>query len=127
LTNILRDLKEDATRGRIYLPLDEIAQCGYSEQDLLAGVADARFDRLMALQIDRVRQFYHAGADLLGWLEPAGRRVFGMMLDTYWKLFGVIARRPREVLARRVGLSAWDRLRVAVRWTCWPPRRSALP
>jgi phytoene synthase len=127
LTNILRDLKEDVSRRRIYLPLNELRECGYSPDDLLRGVADQRFDRLMAIQIGRARRLYHEGAGLFDFLEPDGRRVFGMMTATYHALLQRIARRPRQVVARRVRLGRWQKLRIAARWMLLPPRRSSLP
>ena len=59
LTNILRDVGEDAQRGRIYLPLEEMAAFDYTEQDLLAGVNDDRWKALMRFQIKRARNYYH--------------------------------------------------------------------
>ena len=127
LTNILRDLKEDVSRRRIYLPLSELRQCGCSPDELLRGVADQRFDRLMAIQIDRARRLYREGAELFNFLEADGRRVFGMMTATYHALLQEIARRPRQVLSRRVRLGRWQKLRIAARWRLLPPRRSSLP
>ncbi len=127
LTNILRDLKEDVSQGRIYLPLAELRQCGYSAEDLSRGVADDHFARLMAIQIRRARQLYHEGAELLDWLEPDGRPVFGVMTATYHALLERIARRPESVLGHRVRLSRWQKMRIAARWALLPPRRSALP
>ena len=127
LTNILRDLKEDAAHGRVYLPLEDLRACGYPAEDLVAGVLDARLDRLMALEIDRAERFYREGAELLDWLEPGGRRIGGMMIDTYHRLLLRIKRRPREVFARRVRLGRFEKLRIAARWALLPPRRLALP
>jgi phytoene synthase len=127
LTNILRDLKEDAARGRVYLPREEIERFGYSPDDLVRGAADERFDRLMAFQIDRARLLYREGAELFEWLQPPGRRIFGMMVHTYWRLLEAIARQPRRVLHGRVRLSGWEKLRIAMRWSLLPPRRSSLP
>jgi phytoene synthase len=127
MTNILRDLKEDAEQGRIYLPQEDLRRCEYSVEDLAAGVADERFGRLMELEIDRARRLYHEGAALFDWLEPDGRRVFGMMTTIYDRLLERIARRPSDVLHRRVGLSRWQKLGIAARWALLPARRSALP
>lgn len=127
MTNILRDLKEDAARGRVYLPDEDLRACGYSAEDLTAGVADERFGRLMELEIGRVRECYHAGADLIDCLLPEGRRIFGMMVSVYHGLLEEIARRPTEVLRRRVRLGRPRKLAIAARWFLLPPRRSALP
>ncbi|HUT89868.1 MAG TPA: phytoene/squalene synthase family protein [Thermoguttaceae bacterium] len=127
VTNILRDLREDIEQGRVYLPLEDLRRCEYSVEDLAAGVVDERFERLMELEIDRARRFYHEGAELFDWLEPDGRRVFGMMTTVYHRLLEQIARRPNEVFRRRVGLSRWRKLGIAARWALLPARRSALP
>ena len=58
LTNILRDVGEDANRGRIYLPLEELALFNYTEEDLFNGVVDRRWRELMRFQIQRARKFY---------------------------------------------------------------------
>jgi phytoene synthase len=127
ITNILRDLKEDAQLGRVYLPIEDLRTCDYSIDDLAAGVADQRFDRLMKFQVDRARQFYHEGAELFDWLEPDGRRIFGLMTSIYYRLLQEIQRRPGEVFSRRVQLPRSTRLRLAARWALLPARRSALP
>jgi phytoene synthase len=122
LTNILRDLKQDAASGRVYLPQEDLDRCGYSAEDLGHGVADERFDGLMAIEIRRAQEFYRRGADLFDWLEPPGRRIFGMMLATYSRLLEAIAQRPQNVLVGRVHLSRWQKLRIAARWTLLPAR-----
>jgi len=135
LTNILRDIKEDALRGRLYLPAADLRQCGYAPDELgalppdvlLRFVPDARFDRLMRLEIDRARQFYRQGAELFDWLEPAGRRVFGMMTSLYGGLLRRIEAAPARVLDGRVRLGRLRKLAIVARWTLLPPRRISLP
>jgi phytoene synthase len=127
MTNILRDLAEDAQQGRVYLPLEDLRRFEYSEEDLRDGVVDARFDRLVQFEVDRARRFYHQGADLFDRLEPDGRRIFGMMTSVYHRLLERIGHRPREVFGRRVRLSRWRKLGIAARWALFPAGRSALP
>lgn len=127
ITNILRDLKEDARQGRVYLPREDFRRVGYSVEDLSAGVTDDGFERLMAFQVDRARRLYREGAELFDWLEPDGRRIFGMMTAIYHRLLERIERRPSEVFRRRVRLTRWEKLAVAARWALLPARRSALP
>jgi phytoene synthase len=119
LTNILRDLKEDAQQGRVYLPEEDLRACGYSADDLVQGVADERFDRLMALELNRAEQLYREGAELSHYLEPDGRRIFGMMATVYHRLLAEIRRRQHEVLQTRIGLSSWQKLTIAVRCMLW--------
>ena len=73
LTNILRDVKEDADRGRIYIPLDEMARFGYSEQDLMDGVVNDAFRNLMKFQADRARRYFHSGSRLFHLLPQESR------------------------------------------------------
>ena len=127
LTNILRDLGEDAARGRIYLPLADLRMAGYSAEELRAGRRNEGFDRLLEMEIDRARQLYHEAAELIDWLEPDGRRIFGMMTGIYYRLLERIAQRRQDLFQCRIGLSRRDKLLLALRWLLLPPRRSALP
>ena len=117
LTNVLRDLKEDAARGRIYLPLEDLRACGYAESELLAGVRDERLDRLVRLEVRRADEFFAQGASLGPRLCDDGRRVLGAMLDTYGALLEKIDRAGGEVLDRRVRVGQWKKMRIAARWS----------
>jgi len=121
LTNILRDLKEDAQQDRVYLPLEELRQFDYSVEELKSGAANEQFRRLMDFQIDRAERFYRQGAELIEWLQLEGRRTFGMMMTTYRAVLEKIKRRPADVLRRRVCLSRATKLRIAARWIILPP------
>jgi phytoene synthase len=116
LTNILRDLKEDAARGRVYLPQEDLRRFGYSIHDLRSGRADQRFGRLMEFEIDRVRTLYREAAGLPAYLEPDGQRICRLMIEVYRRLLERIATRPEEVLLRRVRLGPGEKLRIAARW-----------
>ena len=126
LTNILRDVKEDASAERFYLPLADLRECGYSVDDLAAGVDDARFRRLVAKEVARAETLYREGRELIDWLEPLGRRIFGLMTATYEALLREIAARPGDILLRRVRLGKLQKLRLAARWTFLPPRKESL-
>ena len=102
LTNILRDLKEDAARDRVYLPLDDLERFDYSPDDLQSGVADDRFIALMRFEIERAKSLY-GEADLLApELPPSPRRVFRLMTGAYRELLASIERKPDEVLKGRM-------------------------
>jgi phytoene synthase len=123
LTNILRDLKEDAAWGRVYLPREDLRRFDYSVDDLTSGVVDERFDRLVSFEVDRARRLYRDGAELFDWLEPDGRRIFGMMITIYHRLLCRVDRARRLLFSERVGLSRCEKLRIAARWALLPPRR----
>jgi phytoene synthase len=121
LTNILRDVKEDAARGRVYLPLEDVRACGAAVEDLLDGVAGEPVARLVAMEVARAESFYREGARLAEFLEPDGRRIFGLMTATYRALLRKIAARPHAILSRRVRLGAAKKLQLALRWLLFSP------
>lgn len=123
LTNILRDLKEDAERGRIYLPQEDLDRFGYSADDLRACIRDERFARLMDFEIDRTERFYRSAERLDDFLEPPGRPAFAAMLGIYHGLLGEIKRKTSAVLERRVRLSGWRKLRITAGALWSLPRR----
>jgi phytoene synthase len=123
LTNILRDIQEDSQGGRLYLPLGDLRQCGYSPDESFSFSADERFHKLIAMEVERAEAFYRDGAELMEWLDPAGRRIFGLMVTTYHELLRKIAREPKLVLQGRVRLGRLRRLRLAMRWMFLPARR----
>lgn len=126
LTNILRDLKEDAKQGRVYLPLADFREAGYAPSELAEGVADKRFLRLVQRQLDRADGLYREAAELFDWLESDGRRVFGMMASVYHAIFSEIRRRPTAVLSHRIGLPSLRKARIAARWILLPPTKPEL-
>ena len=115
LTNILRDLGEDAGRGRVYLPREDLERFGYGEESLKAGVRDDRFRALMRFEVDRAAAYYRAAEPLAPLLRPAGRAVFLTMLRTYRGLLDAIVRRDYDVFSGRVRLSRLHKLWLAAR------------
>jgi phytoene synthase len=115
LTNILRDLREDAERGRVYLPAEELRRFGYSPEELNRGERNEAFRELMGFQVERARSFYQAARPLAGLLQPAGRAVFQVMTGTYRGLLEAIVRRDYDVFSSRVRLSKWHKLWLVVK------------
>ncbi|CAN6206595.1 unnamed protein product [Urochloa humidicola] len=73
LTNILRDVGEDARRGRVYLPQDELAQAGLSDEDIFSGVVTNRWRKFMKQQIQRARMFFEEAERGVTELSQASR------------------------------------------------------
>ncbi len=115
LTNILRDVQEDAGRGRIYLPLDELEWFGYSEAQLVAGASTLEFRQLIAFQADRARRYYAQGRKLLPFLPARARACVGVMAGIYQTILDDIERDPGVIFRRRVSLSAGQKLALAGR------------
>ncbi len=101
LTNILRDVGEDAERGRIYLPLDDLAAFNYTEQDLLAGVNDERWKAMMRFQIKRARQYYHQAEKGISYLIRDSRLPVWASLMLYQGILGAIEKNNYDVFNKR--------------------------
>jgi len=115
LTNILRDLREDARRGRVYLPQEELAAAGVSAADLCDGRGTQRFGEMMSRQIERARQYYQKSAPLEERIERDSRPTLAAMTQIYRELLEKIAADPTRVLRQRVSLSPLSKLRIAWR------------
>ncbi len=113
LTNILRDIAEDAKRGRIYLPQQHWAQHGLCEDDLLQPRPDDRMRCLISDEVKRASDLYNSGWRVWDSLHPDGRPMFSMMWRTYRRLLSRIEANPGAVLSGRVQLTALDRLELA--------------
>ncbi len=105
LTNILRDVGEDARRGRIYLPLDELALFNYTEEDLMKGVVDDRWRELMRFQIQRTRKYYTQAERGITALSPDARWPVWSALMLYSKILDAIERNNYDVFRQRAYVS----------------------
>lgn len=115
LTNILRDVREDAQRGRIYLPAEDLVRFGCDERQFADGVCDERFRALMRFQAERAYGYYEQARPLVDRLTPAGKAVFLVLLNTYRALLDAIVRRDFDVFTSRVRLSRWHKAWLAAR------------
>jgi phytoene synthase len=127
LTNILRDLREDSARGRVYLPQEDLRQFDYTLEQLRACERNDHFRELMRFEVQRARQYYACARPLSGLLSRPGRAVFQVMLGTYQSLLDVIEARDYDVFAGRATLSRWRKFSLAaraipIRWG-WAMRR----
>ena len=111
LTNILRDVKEDWDRGRIYLPKEDLDRFGCSEQDIAAGVATDGFRKLMRFEIERARGLYHEGAEGLCHLPSDGSRfTASAMAVIYGGILDAIERLNCDVFSSRAHLKTWQKI-----------------
>ena len=114
LTNIIRDVGEDARRGRIYLPQEELQRFSVNAADVLAYRATPEFKRLMAFQVERARSAYARALAALPRRDRRPQRPGLMMAAIYQALLDRIEREDFQVLDRRIRLSP---LRKA--WLAW--------
>ena len=118
LTNIVRDVGEDARRGRIYLPLDEMAQHGVSETDILQGQESDNVRRLLEFQIKRAEDYYRRAFEELPEADRRDQRTGLIMAAIYRALLDEIRLGGCEkVLNHRVSLTPLRKLWLA--WKTW--------
>lgn len=117
LTNIIRDVGEDARRGRIYLPQDELAEYGVSEADLLQARGSEAFRRLMEFQYQRAEVTYTEALDLLPAADRKAQRPGLVMAAIYRTLLHEIRADGFQVLDRRTSLPPLRKLWLA--WKTW--------
>ncbi|MBT4864544.1 MAG: phytoene/squalene synthase family protein [Planctomycetaceae bacterium] len=113
LTNILRDLGEDAAMGRTYLPREDLRRFGYSAEDIAAQQYNEQFVELMQFEAERARSYFRRAEELHGYLEPAGKPIFQAMLQIYGGLLDAIERRNYDVYSSRVSLPRWRKLLIS--------------
>ncbi|MDB5350483.1 MAG: phytoene/squalene synthetase [Planctomycetota bacterium] len=115
LTNILRDVREDAKLGRIYLPQEDLIRFGVSPADLEADTPSLAVRALFEFEGRRAYDFYAQAAPLIRLVAPVGRPVLRAIVGIYRALLDEIARRDYDVLACRVSLSSWRKAAITIR------------
>ncbi len=118
LTNILRDVGEDARRGRIYIPEDEMTRFGITPEDLIRGRDSDAMRELFKCQGDRARTFYRAAFSRLPEEDRYRQRAALMMAAIYLRLLDEIEGQGFPVLNRRISLPSWQKL-----WLAWRTAR----
>ena len=116
LTNILRDVREDAGRGRSYLPLEEYHAAGLTPGDLLAWRDPPACRAFLARQVERARQHYRASEPLEAMVDPPCRPTLVAMTGIYRELLERVAADPRRAASgRRIAVPAWRKMAIAFR------------
>jgi phytoene synthase len=114
LTNIIRDVGEDARKGRIYLPVNELQQFGVTAADILNARHSDKFEALMKFQADRARAYYAEAMALLPKEDRRAQRPGLMMSAIYHTLLVEIERDHFHVLNQRISLTPLRKL-----WLAW--------
>jgi 15-cis-phytoene synthase len=114
LTNIIRDVGEDARRGRIYIPLDEMERAGVTEQQLLNSQASPELQALLLRQIERAELFYDKALNQLPKADIKPQLPGLMMAAIYRALLQEIRPEPNLVLTHKVMLPPFRKLKLAL-------------
>ena len=117
LTNIIRDVGEDARRNRIYLPMDEMKRFNVTAADILNARESENFQKLMALQIDRAQHYYQLALSQLPAVDRKNQRTGLIMAKIYRATLDEVISSGCHVLKERVSLTPLRKLWLA--WTTW--------
>lgn len=112
LTNILRDVREDAEKDRVYLPAEDLARFAVSAP---AFVPRERFIELMRFEGQRARDYYRESAPLVGLIDRGSQASLRALIGIYSRLLDRIEASDYDVLARRVRVPTWEKLWVLMR------------
>ncbi len=115
LTNILRDVKEDAERDRIYIPQDEMARFGCTEAELMRGALTDSFRALMAYQTARAQTHFKSSEPLFSLVAADARACPRLMHTTYNRILNRIEQSGFDIFERRIGLNASEKLLLLAR------------
>jgi phytoene synthase len=107
LTNILRDVREDAENRRVYIPLEDIRSFG-------AGLAkrDENFIRLLSFEAERARHYYDESRPLVELVHKRSRASLWALIEIYRRLLARIERSGFDVLSRRIRVPAWEKMSI---------------
>jgi 15-cis-phytoene synthase len=115
LTNILRDLKEDAEMGRIYLPAEDLRRFGYTQEDLRRGIMNEQYRNLMSFEAERARGYYDRARKLLPLVEDSSRPSLWAMIEIYRRILDRITQGQFDVFRRRIHLPMAEKLAIALK------------
>lgn len=112
LTNIIRDVKEDAAMGRVYLPLEDLQRFALSPIDLQGSPDRGRLRTLLAMEANRARDFYKSGFELVPLVNEDSQPALWALITIYQRLLEKIALRQYDVFTLRVRLTTLEKLTI---------------
>jgi phytoene synthase len=115
LTNIIRDVKEDAAMGRVYLPEEDLAKFNLTPADILSTPDPARLRPLLELEAARAREGYAAGDQLIPYVSEDSQPALWVLVNIYRALLEKIAARQYDVLTGKISLTVSEKLRILMK------------
>jgi phytoene synthase len=116
LTNIIRDVREDAAMGRVYLPEEDLAKFGLSVVDLTSSESSqslsARLAPLLAMEADRAREYYQSGEDLIPYIDEDSQPALWILVTIYRRLLEKITANQYDVFSGKIRLSTKEKLTI---------------
>lgn len=115
ITNILRDVREDAENGRVYLPEEDLERFGVSREDLRSATPSPAFRSMMAFQAARAWGYYRESFPLVALTARSGRACMSALIGIYSNLLSAIELAHFDVLSRRISLSSGAKLLILLK------------
>ncbi|HEX8816447.1 MAG TPA: phytoene/squalene synthase family protein [Terriglobales bacterium] len=112
LTNIIRDVKEDAAMGRVYLPEEDLAKFGITAEELRGTPDPARLRPLLEFEAQRARECYKSGHELIPLIDEDAQPGLWVLVNIYQKLLEKIAAKQYDVFSKRISLTVPEKLAV---------------
>jgi len=110
LTNIIRDVKEDAAMGRVYLPEEDMARFGVTANELRTAPDTARLRLLLEMEANRAREYYRAAEQLIPLIDEDCQPGLWVLVTIYRKLLEKIAARQYDVFSKKIALTTGEKL-----------------
>ncbi len=115
LTNILRDVREDAENSRVYLPAEDLTRFGVLPVQLAAGPRDEAFRGLMRFEAERARRYYEEAKPLVEMVDRGSRASLRALIEIYSQLLDRIVASDYDVLNQRIALSTKEKIWILIR------------
>ena len=115
LTNIIRDIKEDAQMGRIYLPEEDLEKFGIAPAELKSGSDPGKLRPLLQFEADRAREFYRSADELIPLIDEDSQPALWVLVTIYRRLLDRIAQRRYDVFSRKISLSVREKSTILAR------------
>ena len=115
LTNILRDVREDAEKGRVYLPEEDLERFGVDPEELRGAALSPALRSLLAFEAERARAYYQEAQPLTELVDSRSRASLKALIGIYSRLLERISNSGYEVLGERVRVPAWEKIWILAR------------
>jgi len=115
ITNILRDVREDAEHGRVYLPQEDLVRFGVKTEDLCGAALSPALRDLLAFEADRARAYYQETESLIDLVDSRSRASLKALIGIYSRLLERISNSGYQVLGERVRVPAWEKIWILAR------------
>ena len=115
LTNIIRDVKEDAALGRVYLPQEDLAKFDLTAGDVLNSPDPVRLRPVLALEADRARELYASGQELIPYISEDSQPALWVLVTIYRRLLEKIAEKQYDVFTAKVSLKRREKIRILLK------------